>query len=168
MTWASETIWLIVALGVLLAYPLVMRVLAKTAEPLRERLLYTADEALAAPSVSAPAKERIRHVLDDALSARLMIGLFVALPIVVLGKSVRSREREIHEQMNRDGQKHVEAVIMRAVLSGAAANPIFALLVAAEIAILMLVLYPLGKIRDVRRLVQAGVAQADERWLHRA
>lgn len=168
MSWSASDIALPATIAVLIGYPVAMRLIAKAVHNDRMAMVDTANAALSSPYLSDRAKLRIRRLIDVAMDSRLMPGLLIVLPSVIVGRAVGHRDPQAGERMDQAEQEVFDRFMRLFLRSSAAANPIFALLVLIEIAVLGLVLIPLGKMRQLTRMVYTAISQADERWLHRA
>lgn len=89
-------------------------------------------------------KELVQSMMEDAYSSYVMLVLVVMVPITGIIVITRHREWKPISQ-NTELQKLFDDLVDHHIFAASAANPIFAFLVAAEMGILTLLLFPFGR-----------------------
>jgi len=150
----------------LLAYPIFMRWLANKVHPSRLRMAALGKRLLASPKLSERQKVAIDRMLDDAFDWRFMLLMSVMIPARAM--FARSRDGGCDGCIFNVGDDGVAALVREFtdchIRATAAANPLFAAVVAVEMAVIAAVLWPLGKISKATDIQSRATVGADE-WL---
>ena len=137
---------IVLAVSLLVIYPILMRVLLNWIEPTRMRFDSLAKELLASHHVSEELKQLIDRMMDDIYEWRTMAILTVKFPALLFGRLFGLVEPVKLPKLPDDKettQKFAELVACH-IRSSAAANPIFTVIFMLEYALLAMVLVPLG------------------------
>ena len=128
------------------AYPLSLRALASWVHPYRIELAQLGDELLGSPFVSDEDKDNIERVLDDAFNWRVLM-LMAVFAVVYVPSFIWNKSNRSWPKIKDEGTRaKFDRFMSLTVRSLAAANPIAALICALELAVLTLLLAPLGKL----------------------
>lgn len=164
---ATAQIALIVALAAIAAYPFVMRLAAARAHPMRLRMAEVGKTLLTAPRLDETRKEQVDLLLDMAFDWRVMIGLCAALPVAVVRRRFRGRPAR-PAPADPETEYAWNDFMSAFTRSVAAANPLFSVVFAIEIAVLVLLLVPFGMAWRAMEIVHDTIACAHRDGTHRA
>lgn len=149
----------------LLAYPIVLRVIADRVEPTRQRLDMLGKELLSSPNVSERYKVIVDGMLDDAYDWRLMASVVLRLPIFLFGRLLGFIKPLPLPQLpsDEDARKKLLDFISCHMRSVAAANPICSLIFALEVAVLVIFMVPLGMISRLAEISLKVILFSEDR-----
>ena len=123
---------------VVVGYLLLCRRLADMAQPIRLKIAETGERLLAS-SINDRRKSQVRFYLDNAFSGLIMPIVTLLLPLCCLVAFCEIITKQQHKAMHMgDDEQKLSGFF---VISTAAANPIFALLVAIEVILLFPLLF---------------------------
>ncbi|QEX24805.1 hypothetical protein FRZ61_47470 [Hypericibacter adhaerens] len=130
------------------AYPLIMRAIARAVQPSRLEMAALGDELLGSPYVSDDDKNTIEAMLGDAFNWRNMVLLALLLPLRAPAFILNRSKAERHWPKISDDATRAkfERFMGLGIRSDSAANPIFALICGVEVALLTVLMVPLGKV----------------------
>jgi len=145
MAWVAEHPVLTALIAAAVVYPLAMRGLAALVQAKRMEMARLGRELLAAGDLPEVAAQAVRNDLHSAYSARRMALYALALPpmtLVLAYWSVFGIPKDMADALRaHDDDRLADDRLKRfgrlATLSHAAANPLFALVVAAELAVIL-------------------------------
>lgn len=131
-------------LGALVGYPLTSRLSLKYIQPKRLQLAQIGKQILRHPDAEPKLKELVRSMLDDAYSSRVMIVMTAFVPLAGLVALFKKQTRMPVTQ-SAEVKGLLDEFVDLHILATSAANPLFAILVAIEMAALTLLLFPFGQ-----------------------
>jgi len=148
-----------------------MRMLANYMQASRLRMADIGLALLEHSSVADEHKRMIRKLMDEAYNPVFMVSVSAIMPVYTI-KKIMGRANRITQPSDEVKSMYNE-FCTRFVTSVAAANPVFAMIAAAEMAILTMILFPLGQLWRTQDIQFGTVQAADEaleavgRVLHR-
>jgi hypothetical protein len=160
---ASQEIAILIGVAALVGYPIVMRVLAERLQPSRLRMLDVGKLLLAHASVPAEHKHIIDSMLRDAYNPTVMILVAITMPYYVILRVV-GKIKAPPRISDVEARQMDDDFCRLFIVSIAAANPIFSVIVGLEIGILSLILFPLGKLSKTQE-IQFGTIQTVDKTL---
>jgi hypothetical protein len=163
IAWIADNPVIATILGILIVYPLVIRALAKAVWPVRAALADNLRVLAHAPNLPSSTRKALRTFGDFAFAWWMMPALAVAFPFTVVERLVSNQvtSRNPLNGLAPQTQARVDQVMLRFVVSTGARNPIFALVFAAEVAVVAAVHIVATRLRSVMRAVsvEAGAGQ---------
>lgn len=166
MTFTGPQTALIICVAIVVAYPLVMRGLAAMVQPARLELAEVGRDILALRDVPDVTKDAVRLLLQDVYEWRIMPALALAMPALVVSRALRAKSVGLWTVGSPDARARIDRFMRLYLGSAAAANPIFTIVVAVEFVALFAVLYPVGKLQQLRDLLYGAVGEADRHFSH--
>lgn len=148
-----------------IAYPIIVSVLSKLVQPTRLKMADLANEILSSDKLDNDQREMIQGRVNDAYSSRFMFAMVILMPPFVLGRIfnfIRAPKTpyDVDDLDLRGKILELEGLHTRAT---AAANPICAVILAIEVAILVAALVPLGMIRRAITLLMEGAQYTESK-----
>lgn len=138
----------------LLAWPLVMRLLAAAVAHDRERLAVLAHELLADPHLDEHEKNVVEAMADDAMDWRALFVATWALPAYIVGRRLNLvKAIDLPEFTNPETAKKFSEFADCHMRSIAAAGPLFAIVLGLEFAIMALILVPFGMLNRLQQIL---------------
>jgi hypothetical protein len=161
----------IVLVGFVIAailYPIGMRALARSAQAERLQLAALGDELLSSPTLSEEGKDIIENMLDDAYNWRVMLLLTVRIPLSSWRIALRHHKNGHLTPAHAETRRKVDCFLMMFIRSVAVANPLAAVICAIEMAVLALLLFPMGRLYLAPRIAASATEDVDTRMRHAA
>jgi|SRR5579863_895343 len=156
----TQTIAVVVGVAMLIGYPIFMRFLAERMQPSRLKMADVGKLLLEHPDLSQDHKKLIRSMLDDAYSPVFMIMLTIVTPVfgplaaLGIGPSMPTIN-------NLEARELFDNFTDRYNASISAANPLFSIIAAIEMALLTIVLFPIGQLSRTHSVQFGSVRVAD-------
>lgn len=162
----TQTIAIIaLAFFVPLGYVVLLRYLARRAHPARMRMAELGHVLLGSDAMSERLKVIVNAMLDDAYDPNFMMYAAWNMPQALLWIKRRPADwlNDVKDQAVRHQLDEFLSCHMKAT---AAANPVFTVVVAIELAIAVMVLLPYGLLRRLPEALLTTAVRADKQLRH--
>jgi len=160
MTIVQETA-VIVGVIALITYPLIMMALARWVHPTRLRMADLSKILIDSPHLQPNHKKMVALMATDAFSAMDMVVCSVAMPLVIAGilRGAKSPFEPVKDEKTLEMLTEFTGCHMR---SATAANPLFAIIVGLEFAVVSFVLVPIGYLETLVDIQIRAVSRIED------
>lgn len=160
-------IGLIIIVGMAFCYPIAMRLISHAMRRTRAQFLQLGDDLLGSRDLPEWHKRLITQTIEDAYDVWFMPCACLMFPVFSVLWMTHIRRPSIPDIADKTTRIKFDDYMTCHMQLCAAANPIFAVLFGVECAVLSFFLSPLGMEKQRVGVVQATVAEMEEkRWAH--
>lgn len=163
----GQTIALVITLAALVLYPVVMRILVDRVQPTRLRMADLGKQLLASTHLPDRLKDVVDGMLDEAFDWRFMLFASFLFPYFVIGRMFRLiAPPKIPKINDLETRKQFHEFLNCHTRATAAANPLFAIILGIEVALLVVVLVPLGMMWHASDMLFEATIKTDRHLKH--